>query len=122
MMELNVTLLVQIGNFLIAYFILRTFVFMPALRILEGVEQKQTSLEQDLHIHELAYQEQVRMQQLHGKDTRAKLLARVPDVKDSHDAVCQIPEIESSQVYPSVSPEEISKIKETIIRAIIDKS
>ncbi len=118
MMEINVTLLVQIGNFLIAYFILRSFVFIPALRILKGVEHKQECLENDVHIHELAYQEQIRMQNLHVKDTRAKLLARVPEVKDHHDAVCEIPEITPSQVRPSVSSEEISKIKETIIHAI----
>ena len=118
MMEVNVTLLVQIGNFLIAYCILRSWIFMPALRILEGVEHKQECLEKDVQIHELAYQEQLRMQALHIKDTRAKLLARVPDVQDVHDAVCQIPEITPSQVRPCVSHEEIEKIKETIIHAI----
>lgn len=118
MMELNVTLLVQLGNFLIAYYILRTFIFIPALHILHDVEQKQADLEKDVQVHELAYQEQVRMQQVHIKDTRAKLLARVPDVKDYQDAMCEIPEIEASQVHPSVSPEEIEKIKQTIIHAI----
>jgi len=118
MMEINVTLLVQIGNFLIAYFILRTFIFIPALKILAGVEEKQAGLEKDVHIHELAYQEQLRMQNLHNKNTRAKILARVPDVKDQHDAVCEIPEIAPSQVHPSVSQDEILKIKETIIHAI----
>lgn len=118
MMEINVTLLVQIGNFLIAYFILRYFIFIPALRILAVVEQKQACLEKDVQIHESAYQEQIRMQHLHIKETRAKLLARVPDVKDYHDAVCEIPEITPSQVHPTVSSEEISKIKQTIIHAV----
>lgn len=47
-MYINATLLVQIIHFLIAYFILRTLFFGPALRELDSEKQERLVLENDI--------------------------------------------------------------------------
>lgn len=77
-MTVNITLLFQVIQFFIAYYFLRTFVFLPGLRLL----QKKKQVLHDLHtqldaqsalLHEIAQYKKLERQKL-----RENLLASMP--------------------------------------------
>ena len=51
-MEINLTLFVQMGNFLIAYLLLRYLFFKPALQLLQQIDQQKNDAMLALREHE----------------------------------------------------------------------
>lgn len=51
-MEINFTLFVQMGNFFVAYSMLRILFLKPALRLLQQVEQHKSDMHTELQQHE----------------------------------------------------------------------
>jgi|GEM_PF-5653016 len=118
MMELNITLFVQMGNFFIAYFILRHYVLLPALRILDSIEKKQNKLQEEVKLQEQAYQEQVRLQRIQLKGSKSKVGALVPNVDFLQKAVCHVQEISAQEIKSTLTEQEVKKIKEVVVQSV----
>lgn len=102
-MEINLTLFVQMGNFLIAYLLLRHLFFKPALQLLEHIDVQKKEALTALHVHEKKIADQRSQLQLHWQQYKRYGQSMIPQAtkQQSGDDIfamnCIVPAIEQQQ-------------------------
>ncbi len=120
-MYINATLLVQILHFLIAYIILRTLFFGPALRELEAEKRERVLLEDGIQAVRLALEKKQSTREAQWQEVRRFYIINRPAL-DNHDlfffrnitpslGAPRIQEREVADLIAQTSSEFISKIR-----------
>lgn len=119
-MEINFTLFVQMGNFFVAYVMLRTLFLKPALHLLQQVEQHKDNAQTELQRHESKLLEQRSILQAEWSAYKRYCRHAVPSVVEvmrtgpSQDGgvACAV---------PSMTPEQIKQLASDLEKRITAK-
>ena len=84
-MEINLTLFVQMGNFLIAYLLLRYLFFKPALQLLQQIDQQKNDAMLALREHEQKVIEQRNQLQLGWQQYKAYGQRNIPTIMQQEE-------------------------------------
>ena len=117
-MSINVTLLVQMVHFWIAYFVLRKWLWKPAIDLIVGEDNQQVSLEEGLVAQRkiIAHNEHRRERLWYA--ARQKFLKHIPTIKVASEEIRQ----ESTEMLTFFSEQEERVLVEKVAVNIVTKA
>ena len=101
-MEVNFTLFVQMGNFAIAYVLLRYLFFKPALTLLDAREQRLLTDKTKLQEHEFSLVEQRQQVEQAWQQCRAYFEHHTPGIMTDESSLFR-------DISPTFKPEMVSE-------------
>lgn len=119
-MEINFTLFVQMGNFFVAYIMLRTLFLNPALRLLQQIEKRKNDAHSELQQHESKLIEQRNQLQVEWNAYKRYC-------KEAKPSVVEIVRTGPGQeggvacAIPSVTPEQMRELASDLEERITTK-
>ena len=116
-MNINITLVVQAINFFIAYWVMRIFLFKPALQVIEGEQAQQTRLNTIIRQQEQSITIKEDERQKHWQACRDYFRDNKPFIVLTKLAIKEIPEVS----LPVVRQELVDKLADETQQALIQK-
>lgn len=118
-MNINFTLCVQAFNFLIAYFILRIFLFKPAVVVIDQERTRERGLQeiikQGVQINQFLLKQNQEQWQIYQKE----FFVRTPNIDVSDLFVYQ--DLASALKPPEIKIDELVRLQDEVAHAIIKK-
>jgi len=115
MIVLNITLVFQVINFLIAYALLRKFLWKPVILYIDEQDKKQAQLEKDLDKERQIVEQKIFSLDQMWQRARSSFLVHVPSIVRA-GAVRK--EEEYDVIEPKVSPEMVRALSEEIVKKV----
>ena len=116
-MNINITLVVQAINFFIAYWVMRIFLFKPALQVIEGEQAQQTRLNTIIRQQEQSITIKEDERQKHWQACRDYFRDNKPFIDLRKLAIKEIPEVS----LPVVRQELVDKLADETQQVLIQK-
>ncbi len=113
-MSINLTLLVQIIHFLLAYWLLRRFLFVPIVQALQQEEAEQRQLKDRLHKHEQNVEKAEEVKHAEWRECHESLKSKKPLLASPAQFVPPIPSLEQIELPQEKRHEIISQLSEQI--------
>jgi hypothetical protein len=114
-MFVNVTLFVQVVHFLIAYLLLRLFLYKPIVALIEREDQTQAVLIEDITKKRAIVTHLRQKLDEHWRVGQAQLVHKKPEIPETMPHV-QVPSLSS---VPSLSAQEQQKHVETMVQSVV---
>ncbi len=116
-MNINVTMVIQAINFFIAYWVMRIFLFKPALQVIQGEQIQQTRLNTIIRQQEQSITIKEDERQKHWQACRDYFRDNKPFIDLRKLAIKEIPEVS----LPVVRQELVDKLADETQQVLIQK-
>ncbi|HEB41904.1 MAG TPA: hypothetical protein ENI08_02715 [Candidatus Dependentiae bacterium] len=116
-MNINVTMVIQAINFFIAYWVMRIFLFKPALQVIQGEQIEQTRLDTIIRQQEQSITIKEDERQKHWQACRDYFRDNKPFIDLTKLVVKEMPEVS----IPVVRQELIDKLADETQQVLIQK-
>jgi F0F1-type ATP synthase membrane subunit b/b' len=115
-MQVNATLIVQILNFIVAYFLLKTLFFKPALRIVDQEQASRKNLLDAIDVHNKEIEQKELKLQQHVLGYREEFSKEIPSAE--HEIVFIFKDIMPQISYPEISAQELKRCTDEVIPSL----
>lgn len=118
MIEINLTLLIQVINFIIAYIILRFLFFRPVVAVIKREDQEKDSLLDTIEQRRIMLQDREKERQELWRQCQYYFIEHAPQMPSRLQmTIAALPE----QQLPSLDQKTIEKYSELVTDAIVQK-
>ncbi len=118
MVEINLTLLIQVGNFIIAYVILRALFFKPVVMVIKQEDQEKDSLLDTIEQRRILLREREKERQELWRTCQHYFVQHAPDIPSRFLKISQSP---PESTLPSLDQKTVEKYSTLIADAIVEK-
>jgi len=117
-MNINATLVIQAVNFFIAYWIMRIFLFKPALQVVEGEQAQQTKLNTIIKQQEQSITIKEDERQKHWQACHHYFRDNKPAIDQKKLVGIEIPEVLVATVPPTLVDELADETTQLLLKKI----
>jgi len=115
---INATLFVQAFNFFIAYLLLRTLLFKPAMKSIDQEQQERDHLDQQIADRQTSLEQKAQQKEKDWEEKQAAFKEAAPDIRPSHVAYTEV-EPEQKPVKPD--EQELEALVDEVQEAVEKK-
>lgn len=119
-MDLNVTILIQIVNFIIAYIIIRTLLLKPTVAVILQEEEHRAKLDETLHSIETANKSKEDTLAREWDSCKKQFEEHSPEVIDSQQ-VLETPSTESLKEIPALDKKSIEPMTDRLANELTER-
>lgn len=115
---INATLIVQAFNFFIAYLMLRTLLFKPAMKLIEQEQQEHKNLDKQISDREKALEEKEKQKEKEWKEKQAAFKEAAPEIRPTHVPYMQV---QPEQEPTKPDEKELDALAKEVLQAVEKK-